>query len=284
MLEDITDRLACPLGEPALSTVDGGLVCTAGHRFDRARQGYVNLLGRAEPAAADTAAMVAARSSVHAAGVLAPLSEALAATVADHLGARTGPAVLDLGAGTGDHLAAVLDAVPDAVGIAIDLSRAAARRAARVHPRVGAVVADAWQRLPVRDGVVEAVLNLFAPRRLDELARVLAPGGIAVLVTPGPGHLAPLVGSLGLLTVPPGKATALAAEVAAGDGAAGLELLEQQALGWSLPLAGDLLQALVLMGPNAHHQDPVTLPARLAALAPPVEVAFEVTLTMVRRV
>ena len=56
---------------------------------------------------------------------------------------------MDVGAGTGHHLAAVLDALPDARGIAIDASPAALRRAARAHERAAAVGADAWKPLPL---------------------------------------------------------------------------------------------------------------------------------------
>ena len=56
----------------------GGLHCVNSHNFDLARQGYLNLLGGAEPANADTAAMLAARGRVHAAGIFAPLAAQLA--------------------------------------------------------------------------------------------------------------------------------------------------------------------------------------------------------------
>ena len=36
--------LICPLCSAPLSAVDNGVACPANHRFDRARQGYLNLL------------------------------------------------------------------------------------------------------------------------------------------------------------------------------------------------------------------------------------------------
>ena len=36
--------LACPICSAPLNAVDNGVACPAGHRFDRARQGYLNLL------------------------------------------------------------------------------------------------------------------------------------------------------------------------------------------------------------------------------------------------
>ena len=51
------------------------------------------------------------------------------------------------------------------------------------------VVADLWEPVPVADAVADAVLSVFAPRNVPETARMLAPGGSWLLVTPNPGHL-----------------------------------------------------------------------------------------------
>ncbi len=70
----------------------------------------------------------------------------------------------DVGAGPGYYLAAVLGQLPGRAGLALDVSKFALRRAARAHPRIGAVAADAWRRLPVADGAAAVVVNVFAPR------------------------------------------------------------------------------------------------------------------------
>jgi 23S rRNA (guanine745-N1)-methyltransferase len=44
-------------------------------------------------------------------------------------------------------------------------------------------------RLPFVDGAFDAVVSVFSPRPYAEFRRVLAPGGAAVVVTPGPEHL-----------------------------------------------------------------------------------------------
>src|SRR4051794_28254855 len=151
--------------------------------------------------------MVEARDAFLGAGHFRRLSEALAQEARGG-----GSAVVDLGAGTGHHLAAVLDALPDARGIAIDASPAALRRAARAHERAAAVGADAWKPLPLRDGIATIVLSVFAPRNAAEMARVLAPGdaggaggGRLLAVTPTTRYLHELVGPLGLLSVPDDK-------------------------------------------------------------------------------
>lgn len=269
--------LACPHCGGGLDGVDGGLGCAGGHRFDLARQGYASLL---QPGAgrgtADTAAMVAAREQVLAAGHLAPLTAALAALAAEVAPDPAGLAV-DLGAGTGHHLAAVLDALPGWDGLAVDLSKPALRRAARAHPRMGAVATDTWRPLPLRDGVAGLVLAVFAPRHLPAVARLLAPGGAFLLATPAPEHLAELVADLGLLAVDPRKAERLAR-----DTAGLLVPVERRPVRAQLHLPPADLQALAAMGPSAHHRSAEELRERLGADPDPRAVTLAVDLTVYR--
>jgi 23S rRNA (guanine745-N1)-methyltransferase len=272
MLPAVVDCLACPYCGLPLSEVDGVLRCARGHSFDVARQGYVTLLpAGARGPGGDDAAMVAARAAFLAAGHYAPLTAALVSAV----GGAAGP-VLDVGAGTGTHLAAVLDSESGAVGIALDASRYAARRAARAHPRADAVVADAWAGLPLRTGAVGVVLDVFSPRNGAETARVLRPGGLLVVVTPGPDHLAGLVDVLGGLQVDAAKDARLAAALE--PHLAPVDRVEHR---WELALSRADAEHAVGMGPSARHL--ADLPARVAALAEPVHATASVVLTRYRR-
>ena len=197
VLSAVLDLLRCPVCGGGLAEGEGVLRCGEGHSFD-IDQGYVNLV----PGPGDTAEMVEARDAFLAAGRFARLSTALADEAP---AAGAGGTVVDIGAGTGHHLARVLDALPEARGIAIDSSPAALRRAARAHPRAAAVGADVWRDLPLRDGVAALILSVFAPRNPTEMARVLAPGGALLAVTPTTRHLFELVGPLGLISVPDDK-------------------------------------------------------------------------------
>ncbi|HYP22333.1 MAG TPA: 23S rRNA methyltransferase, partial [Actinomycetota bacterium] len=136
MLTDVIDDLACVVCGGAVSAAGGSVRCEAGHSFDVARQGYVTLTA----GAGDSAEMVAAREAFLGAGHYRPITEAVARHVDP-----AGP-VVDLGAGTGHHLAGVL--AHEQAGLALDSSKHALRRAARAHPRIGAVGADAWGPLP----------------------------------------------------------------------------------------------------------------------------------------
>ncbi len=265
--------LACPVCGAGLAAVDdgAGLRCTAGHLFDRARQGQVSLLPPGHrPPSGDSAEMVADRVTFLDAGHYAGISAALADAVVAGERPRT---LLDLGGGTGHHLARVLDRTPEAVGVVLDSSRYAARRAARAHPRAVAVVADTWARWPVRDGVLDRVLVVFAPRNGAETARVLRPGGRLVVVTPAADHLAELVGPLGLLSVDPAKADRLAASLGPH-----LRLIGSTEHRQQLHLDPAAVRTLVGMGPHARHLAVGELAARTAALPAqvPVTVAVDV--------
>lgn len=276
MLQHVIEALACPHGETELTSVEGGLVCPAGHRFDVARQGYVNLLLGPAPAAADTAEMVAARERIQAAGHHDVVTGALVRAVSS-----TTPSpglVVDLGAGTGHHLAAVLERTDAAAGLALDVSKYAARRAARAHPRIGAVVCDVWRRLPVRDAAAGLILDVFAPRNVGEIARILAPDGALVVVTPTSGHLAPLVERLDLLRVGDDKLERLDRDLA---GVVGLRARETVAA--VAVLDHDAVRSMVAMGPSAHHLDVRDLDVAITRLPEPVEVAISVTVSSYAR-
>jgi 23S rRNA (guanine745-N1)-methyltransferase len=256
VIDPVLRCLACPHCGGPLARVGTAVGCPAGHRFDVARQGYLSLLGpRSRTDTGDSAEMVAARDAFLSAGHYRPTVEAVSAAVPADV-----EVVLEVGAGTGWYLAAVLAQLPRAVGIALDSSARAARRAASASPAIGSLVADAWSRLPVLDGVVDVALSIFAPRNPAELHRVLRPNGRLVVVTPAPDHLAELIGGLGMIGVDGDKDAKLATSLAGrfvADGSADVRT--------QLRLGRDDLRRLVLMGPSARHVDREALDRTLCA-------------------
>lgn len=235
--------LTCPHCAQPLEVAERTARCSSGHTFDAARQGYLNLLGAAQPRHADTADMVAARERFLTSGTYEPIADAVATELR---GART---ILEVGAGTGYYLTHALG--EHARGIALDISVAAARRAARSDSRIAAIVADVWHRLPVLSGVMDAVLCVFAPRNLAEFARVLTPGGRLVVVTPTPAHLASLRESYHLLDVADDKDDRL---LASADGLFGQVSVRD--LGYTASVTAHQVRDLIGMGPNAFHEVP----------------------------
>jgi len=238
---EVTAALRCPMCYVGFTRIGGSLRCAAGHAFDIARQGYVNLLGSSS---GDTAAMVADRAAFLAAGHYAPL----ASLVAEWAAGCADGLVVDAGAGTGYYLGAVLRARPSH-GLALDVSAVALRRAARVDPRVGAVVWDVWRPWPVAEHAAAVVVNVFAPRNGAEFHRVLRPDGTLIVVTPADDHLAELSG---LLAVDPRKAERLASTLAS------FELVRSESLRYPMALVEDDVRRVLGMGPTAFHARPVT--------------------------
>ncbi|WCC81124.1 methyltransferase domain-containing protein [Cutibacterium equinum] len=191
---------------------------------------------------ADTPAMVASRQRVLDAGLFSDLDLRLAESLADCGN------IVEVGAGTGHHLAQVLEAHANAHGLATDVSSAAIRKAARVHPRMAAVVADTWAGLPIRTECMDAVLCVFAPRNRDEFARILRPDGRLVVVTPLPDHLHQLREMTGMIGIQPHKHDELVAGLESRFEIAGHEEVRTV-----VDLDGPTASDAVAMGPSAHH-------------------------------
>lgn len=277
MLADVMDLLACPDCGSAVELDERTVLCQLGHSFDVARQGYVSLLtGAASKFSGDSADMIAARAEFLDAGHFQPIADAVVAAIEADSPDRP-VRILEIGAGTGHYVAAVLDALPDAYAVGLDVSKAAARRVARAHDRLGSVVADAWKQLPVRDGAATHTLSVFSPRNVDEIRRVTANDGAFVVVTPTPHHLTELIGPLGMVGVDEDKTRRL------GDSMAGrFERTARTPVEFTMSLDAVAVRSVVAMGPSARHLTADQLTERIAALPNPVAVTASVVVSTYR--
>jgi len=288
MLSHIVDILADPNDGTALSGADdfSRLVSESGHSYDVAKQGYVTLAaGAGLKHKGDDMDMVTARETYLAMGHFAPFVEAVTGAVQDALDsaslAESTPAsLLEVGAGTGYYLAHTLDSIAESRGVGLDISPHAAKHLAKCHPRVGAVVADVWERLPLRDESVDAISVVFAPRNPTEFRRVLAPGGQVIVLTPGAGHLDELREPLGILGVEEGKVERMY-EQAEGR-------LEQAAdpvdISFPIELDKASIAAQVGMSPSARHISAGELAERMTAFPPTLTVTARARLDRLRAV
>lgn len=109
------------------------------------------------------------------------------------LGDVRGKTVLDLGCGSGENIPALL--ARGANVVALDLSRELAELARQrvgmtiSHPAPPILVASAYD-VPLRDGSVDLILcasllhHLNIPRAMDEVRRLVKPGGLVVVKEP----------------------------------------------------------------------------------------------------
>lgn len=287
MLSHIIDVLADPIdGTPLVGAEDfSRLVSESGHSYDVARQGYVTLAGGAGLRySGDDAQMIADRETFLTGGHFAPFVEAVTEHVQDvidqaGLSDDAQPVVCEIGAGTGYYLSHTLDSVAGSRGIGIDVSVHAAKHLAKCHPRVGAVIADAWARLPIADNSVDAITVIFAPRNAAEFARILKPKGQVIVLTADTGHLAELREPLGIIDVEAGKVDRMIEQAAGHLKPVG----ESDLVEFEMLLDQKSIASQIGMSPSARHIKPEALAERIAALPEQMKVTARAKITRLER-
>ena len=178
--------LICPVCSKPLTFGEKKVTCEGGHMFDRAREGYVNLLrsSKAGDSMGDPKQQARSRRDFLDRGYYQPLRDKLVELVAGH--AEGGARVLDICCGEGYYTSA-LGAIPGVDAYGFDLAKEMVRLAAK---RGGATYFVAnLKSIPAADGTFDVVTHLFAPFNEREFARVLRPGGTLFTVIPGERHL-----------------------------------------------------------------------------------------------
>ena len=181
-------KLKCPVCGRELSDMGKTLQCSGGHSFDRARQGYVNLLPvqfkhSLDPG--DTAEMLKARRRFLDGGSYETICKSVLSAMKQY--APKNPRVLDIGCGEGYYSAKLRADMPgDYIGI--DISKEGARMACSRDKGILFLVATA-SRLPIADSQLDCVCAMFSLLLPEEYARVLLKGGCVVEVTVGSDHL-----------------------------------------------------------------------------------------------
>ncbi|WP_148277375.1 putative RNA methyltransferase [Brumicola pallidula] len=197
-------------------------LCKNNHSFDKAKQGYVNLLpvqNKRSKMPGDDVEMVAARTSFFAEKPYAPLvkrlSEVIRSIVMHNNASSCVPRnvvdtsgntfnIYDSGCGEGYYLgelsALLLDSNLGAdLGVkkdtttfftfaGHDISKAAVIAAAKRNKHTQLVVASTIN-IPVLDSSQDIIIQVFAPACAGEYARILHSNGVVITVDPAPKHL-----------------------------------------------------------------------------------------------
>ena len=161
--------------------------------FDRAASGYVNLAMNQSSSAkrhGDDKRMIRARTEFLNTGAYRCLSDRLVEISAPLL--SDGESFLDAGCGEGYYTALLARRVredgKECTFMGIDVSKEALTAAEKRRAGLQLAVASVFH-LPVADGSVSLVWNVFAPAAGEEYARVLRSGGHLIRVFPLEEHL-----------------------------------------------------------------------------------------------
>lgn len=168
------------------------LICKGArkHCFDISSKGHVNFaLGH--QGGGDPKEAVRARSEFLRKGYYRPFAEAVCRDLSELL-PKSAETVVDAGCGEGYYTEMIASACSvDVIGF--DLSKAAIESAAARAKREGRAdlmfaVAGIYS-MPIKEGSVDAVVNLFAPCAEKEFCRILKKGGILLVAGAGENHL-----------------------------------------------------------------------------------------------
>ena len=230
----------CPICGGSLTRQEKRYCCAAGHSFDIARQGYVNLLPVQQKHSmdpGDTREQVLSRRAFLDTGIYAPILEAV--TEAARRWGASGE-MLDVGCGEGYYGAGL----SKALGLpltGVDISKEAVRWAAGRYKGPNWLCATA-AHLPVKDGSVGLLTSLFALTLEGEFHRVLGPQGLFIQVLAAPDHLLGLKSIIyDQLTHKPKDST---------PDLPGFTLLESRKVSFGFTIAGEQIPWLLSMTPH----------------------------------
>jgi 23S rRNA (guanine745-N1)-methyltransferase len=190
-------NIACPIDGERLASTGKQLSCSNGHTFDIARQGYVNLLPvqhKRSKQPGDSKAMVLARSRVLDSGLYMPVANRLNELVLSQMSEGSDLCFLDAGCGEGYYLDGLCQFLSEQDGqsslsfIGLDISKDAIIQSSRRNKQVCWLVGTNRQP-PVVAESVDIILCLFGFVSVEGFSSVLKPGGLVILIDPGPEHL-----------------------------------------------------------------------------------------------
>ena len=178
---------ACPICQENLTLLESSLKCCNRHSFDLAKFGYVNLAPQIKQSANYDKENFQNRQQILEAGFYQAILEAVSDLLSNSKNAKT---ILDIGCGEGFYSRKLQERHPDKTFYAFDISKDSVQIAAKSEPNwaVNWFVGD-LARLPIKDGSMDILLDIFSPANYGEFRRVLSKDGILIKVIPTENHL-----------------------------------------------------------------------------------------------
>lgn len=187
--------LSCPVCSAELGLKENQLICENQHSFDRARQGYYNLLlnqHKKSKAPGDNAEMVIARNNFLNQGYYQSISDTINQFAVDQLWQNGKANILDMGCGEGYYTHRLQESLSDhqieADVYGLDISKEAVKTAAKRNKDITWLVANA-NKPPFMENQAHLILNIFNRIMPDSLANLCHEKGRLLVVSAGAYHL-----------------------------------------------------------------------------------------------
>jgi 23S rRNA (guanine745-N1)-methyltransferase len=186
----------CPICQnPLIQHIPSqGYYCENKHHFDKAKEGYLNLLPvqfKKSKEPGDSRSMMRSRRHFLEADFYLPLAKAVAKLIDKHKTTHSPMHILDMGCGEGYYCRQIEKFCQNFENLdlhGIDIAKNAILAAAKKQANAHFIVAST-KRLPYTDNYFDLLLRIYAPSNDDEINRLLKTNGLLLIVTPGSRHL-----------------------------------------------------------------------------------------------
>ncbi|MRI32750.1 hypothetical protein EOPP23_07085 [Endozoicomonas sp. OPT23] len=186
-------KFRCPVCHSQLSqpeTPSQGVSCENNHQFDRAKQGYLNLLPghkKKSKNPGDDKTMVQARTRFLDSDCYRPVAEALVNSIKS-IADNDSPVILDAGSGEGYYTDLIKQALPTSDIAGLDISKPAVTASCKRNKSIDWLVASV-NDIPLMDNKLDAIVSIFSRCDWQEFGRTLKQGGHVFVLAPGAEHL-----------------------------------------------------------------------------------------------
>lgn len=182
------NSIICPVCGEELKEDGRSLRCEKGHCFDRAKEGYVNLIAGTHKKGSligDNRDMALSRRAFLEKGYFDSLVQELVSVIKEK--SLSCPTVLDICCGEGYYSHKIKEAVSCEM-YGFDISKEMVRLAAKRRNGCEYFVAN-LSRIPMKDKSADIAFHLFAPFHEKEFSRIMKDGGTLITVVAGENHL-----------------------------------------------------------------------------------------------
>lgn len=180
--------LICPICSDSLTEKDRSYICPNNHCFDKAREGYVNLLTGKHKSGSeigDNKDMAFNRREFLTKGYFDTLVNGITEFINEV--SIPHPTIADICCGEGYYGHRIKEEIEcDILGF--DISKEMVRLASKRKNGITYFVAN-LSRIPLRDNSIDIAMHLFAPFHEKEFSRITKSGGYIISVVAGENHL-----------------------------------------------------------------------------------------------